>query len=117
MARCQDGKLHTPAVEERVWNDEEGIPRSRARVVKAISISLTVLALSTWICKPIARAAVSTSRKLDAVRTGSLGLTSTATRAADGTSSRSRSSRFAANSPTKKLTPVALPARPSEIGD
>ena len=38
-----------------------------------------------------------------------VGLTSTATRAAAGTSSRSSSSRFAANSPMKRLTPVRLP--------
>ena len=37
------------------------------------------------------------------------GLTSTATRAAAGTSSRRSSSRFAANSALKKLTPVRLP--------
>ena len=37
------------------------------------------------------------------------GLTSTATRIAAGTSSRRSSSRFATNSPIKKLTPVRLP--------
>ena len=37
------------------------------------------------------------------------GLMSTATRVAAGTSSRRSSSRFAANSPTKKLIPVRLP--------
>jgi hypothetical protein len=44
-----------------------------------------------------------------------VGLTSTATRVAAGTSSRNSSSRFAANSTAKKLIPVSLPpgrARP-----
>ena len=42
------------------------------------------------------------------------GLTSTATRAAPGTSSRRSSSRFAANSAVKKLTPVSC--RPAGRG-
>src|SRR5262245_30843264 len=38
--------------------------RSRTKVAKAASISRPVLALSTWICSPIARAAVSASLKV-----------------------------------------------------
>ena len=57
----------------------------------------------------MARAAGSTSLNVVSAMAALVGLTSTATRAAPGTSSRSSSSRFAANSPLKKLTPVRLP--------
>ena len=57
----------------------------------------------------MARAAASTSLNVVSVFVASAGLTSTATRAAAGTSSRRSSSRFAANSPSKKLMPVRLP--------
>ena len=59
--------------------------RSRARVAKAASISRPVLALRTWICSPMARAAGSTSLNVVSA-VGPVGLTSTATRAAPGTS-------------------------------
>ena len=56
----------------------------------------------------MARAAGSIS--LNAVSAvGLVGLTSTATRVTPGNSSRRSSSRFAANSPLKKLIPVTLP--------
>ena len=57
----------------------------------------------------MARAAARTSLSVVSVIVGLAGLTSTARRAAPGTSSRRSSSRFAANSPTKKLIPVRLP--------
>ena len=57
----------------------------------------------------MARAAASTSLNVVSVFAALAGLTSTATRAAPGTSSRRSSSRFAANSPLKKLIPVRLP--------
>ena len=61
---------------------------SRAKVAKAASISRLVLALRTRICNPMARAADCAS--LDVVsEVGPVGLTSTATRVAPGTSSRS----------------------------
>src|SRR5262249_27192069 len=82
--------------------------RSRANVAKAASMSRLVLALRVWICRPMARVAVSTS--LNTVSTfASAGLTSTATRRAAGTSSRRSSTRLAINSLLKKLMPVALP--------
>ena len=48
---------------------------------------------------------------------GSVGLTSTATRVAAGTSSRRSSSRFAANSASEKIDPCQVAARPGEAGD
>ena len=57
----------------------------------------------------MARAAGSTSLNVVSVFAALAGLTSTATRAAPGTSSRRSSSRFAVNSPLKKLIPVRLP--------
>ena len=83
--------------------------RSRTKVAKAALISRLVLALKTWICSPMARAAASTSLNVVSVVAALAGLTSTATRTAPGTSSRRSSSRFAANSAVKKLTPVRLP--------
>ena len=55
------------------------------------------------------RTAVSRSRNVVSMAVASAGLTSTATRAAAGTSSCRSSSRFAVNSPLRKLMPVALP--------
>src|SRR6266478_3918410 len=78
-------------------------------VAKAASISWLVSALSTWICNPTARAAGSTSLNVVSVFVAMAGLTSTATRAAPGTSSRRSSSRFATNSVETKLIPVRLP--------
>ena len=57
----------------------------------------------------MARAAASTSRNVASAFAALAGLTSTAIRAAPGTSSRRSSSRFAANSAVRKLTPVRLP--------
>ena len=65
-------------------------------------------ALRIWICNPVTRAAVSTPLTVDSVA-GLAELTRTAMRVALGTSSRSRSSRFAPTSPLKKLIPVRLP--------
>ena len=73
------------------------------------SISLMVLALNTWTCSPLARATAPTSLNVDSVLAVLVGLTSTAIRLAPGTSSNKSSSRFAANSPARKLIPVRLP--------
>src|SRR5262249_32543222 len=83
--------------------------RSCVKVAKAASISRLVLALSTWICNPMARAADCRSLNVVSVSTALTGLTSTAIRAAWGTITRNSSSRFAVNSPLKRLTPVRLP--------
>src|SRR5262249_33430148 len=72
-------------------------------------ISRLVLALKTWICRPMMRAAGSTSRRVASVWTVLVGLTSIATRAALGNSSRRSSSRFAANSVVRKPMPVRFP--------
>ena len=58
--------------------------RSRTKVAKAASISRLVLALRTWICSPMARAADSTSLNVVSVLAALAGLTSTATRVARG---------------------------------
>src|SRR5262249_7882793 len=60
-------------------------------------------------CSPSARAAGSNSVSMDEVFVVFLGLISTATRAAAGTSSRKSPSRLAFTSAAKKLRPVALP--------
>src|SRR5262249_34216975 len=57
----------------------------------------------------MARAADCTSRNVGSVLTAFVGLMSTATRVAAGTSLRSSSSRFAVNSALKILIPVTLP--------
>ena len=59
--------------------------RARARLTNAASISPIELALKTWICKPMARAAVSTSRSVVWVLPALSGLTSTPTRTATPT--------------------------------
>ena len=61
MARRQIGQLDAPAGEEGVGADEEGVGPLAHKVAKAASISRLVLALRTWICSPMARAAASTS--------------------------------------------------------
>ena len=65
----------------------------------------------------MARAAASTSLNVVSAFAALAGLTSTATRAAAGTSSRRSSSRFAANSSTEKIDPGQVAARPGEAGD
>src|SRR5262249_51976500 len=59
--RSQLNQLDTSGSEEGAAADESASGRSRIRVAKAASISPLVLALRTWICSPMARAAVSTS--------------------------------------------------------
>jgi hypothetical protein len=94
--------------------DARGFPKSRPTAAddpeqRSGVASWLVLALRTWICSPMARAADSTSLNVVSVFVALAGLTSTATRVAAGTRSRSISSRFATNSPLRKLIPVALP--------
>src|SRR6266545_3938449 len=81
----------------------------RTKVAKAALISGPVLALKTWTCTPIARAAGSRSLNMVSVKIVFAGLISTARRVTAGTSSRRSSSRFAANSALKILIPVRLP--------
>ena len=83
--------------------------RSRTIVPKAASISRLVLARTTCICNPMARPANCTALKVASVFATLVGLTSTATWTAAGTSSLSSSKRFATTSTLKKLIPVALP--------
>jgi hypothetical protein len=68
---------------------------------------VTVIAAGPITAAAAAKAA--STRNVDAAFVASAGLTRTATRTARGSSSCSRSSRFAANSPMKKLIPVMLP--------
>src|SRR5262244_2299746 len=83
--------------------------RSLIRVANAASSSRLVLALRTWICSPIARAAASTSLNVASVPGALVGSTSTAIRMAPGTSSRRSSNRFDASSVLKALIPDARP--------
>src|SRR5215472_8292975 len=57
-------------------------------------VGAVALALRTWICNPIARAAASTSLNVASVPGALVGSTSTAIRMAPGTSSRRSSNRF-----------------------
>ena len=61
VARRHVGQLDTPVSEEGVGSTKRASGRSRTKDAKAASISRLVLALRTWICSPIARAADSTS--------------------------------------------------------
>src|SRR6516165_9252525 len=99
----------TPGGQESVGPDVHGIGPIAPDILEGAIDLATGAGLRTWTCSPIARAAASTSRNIDAVFAVSAGLTSTATRTARGSRSCSRSSRFAANSPLKKLIPVRLP--------
>src|SRR5262244_2834191 len=83
--------------------------RSCSKLAKAASISRLVPTLRTRICNPIACAPACTSCNVLSVLVAWAGLTSTASRFAAGTISRSSSSRFAANSVNRKLIPVKLP--------
>ena len=82
--------------------------RTRTKVAKAALISRPVLALRTWMSNPIERAADCASLNVVA-ELGPVGLTSMAKRVVAGTSSRAKLSRFAINSPLRKLIPVRLP--------
>ena len=91
-------QLDAPAVEERVCANEERIgPLAHKSCESRIDLAL-VLALRTWICSPMARAAGSTSLNVVSAFRAAAGLTSTATELAAGTNSRRASSRFAADS-------------------
>jgi hypothetical protein len=59
--------------------------RSCPIVAETCSISRAVLALRTWVCTPMVRAAASTSRKVASVCDTLAGLTRTAIRMAPGT--------------------------------
>src|SRR6516225_7361530 len=106
----QLGQLGTSVDEERAGPNDEGL-RSLAHRRRERGIDLTgmVLALRIWICSPMPPTADSTLFNVDSVPAALAGSTSTAIRVAPGTSSRSCSSRFAANSIEKTLIPVRLP--------
>src|SRR5262249_5359116 len=109
MARRHVGKLHPPADEKSILANEEGVrPLAPKSCEGCIDLRL-VLALSTWSCNPMARAADCTSLNVASVLVALAGLTSTAIRATAGTSSRRSFSRFAVNSALKKLMPVGWP--------
>jgi hypothetical protein len=79
-----------------------------SRIVKAALISRLVLALRSWISKPLVRAADCESFDVLS-ELGPAGLTSTATRVAKGRNSCTSPNRFASNSAPKKLMPVKFP--------
>src|SRR5262249_18571455 len=84
---------------------------------KATSISLLVLALKTWICRPRTGAAACTSFKVRSADAGFAGLTKTAMRAALGTSSCRRPSRFRGSLLDKEIDACHVAARSGEAGD
>src|SRR5262249_45601870 len=79
------------------------------RLAKAVSISPLVLAVRTSICRPMDIAAVRTSVIVVSEIMELFGLTSTAKRAAPGSSSCKRPSCLAASSRFMEVTPVTLP--------
>jgi hypothetical protein len=84
-------------------------PRSRLHLLTMMrQLNDDAEAVRTWMCSPMARAPASTSFNVVSVVVALVGLTSTITRVAVGTSSRSNPSRFATNSELKKLIPVRL---------
>jgi hypothetical protein len=105
VERRQLGQLDAPAAQEGIAGDEEGIGPLACKSCEG-RIDLADGAEKTWICSPRARLAASTSLT---VVSALAAVTSTAIRAAPGTSSRRSSSRFAANSIVKALIPVRLP--------
>src|SRR5262245_22136359 len=109
MASRKKSQLDTPAGEEGVAADEEGVgPLEHESCESHIDLA-AVAGVENPDLHPMARAAASTSLNVASVLAAFAGLTSTATRAALGTSSRMSSSRFATNSADKKLMPVMFP--------
>ena len=102
IARAGDEKNASPAM-------KRASERSCARVTKAASISRLVVAFSTWSCSPKVRAGSCTSRNVVSVIESLVGLRSTPTRTAFGSSVCRSASRLAVTSALKKLMPVALP--------
>ena len=97
----------------RSRNNELALTKSAStrvcsRLANAVSISPLVLAARTSICQPMAKAASRASLVYGSA-VGSLGLTSTANRAARGSKSRTSPSRLAASSELKVVMPVMLP--------
>ena len=84
---------------------------------KAASISPIVVALRIWICSPMVGAACCASRNVGSAIEALAGLTSTATRAALGTSSWSSRSRLADHLGGEKIDAGCVAARPGEAGD
>src|SRR5262249_12006376 len=106
MARCQVDQLDTPAEEEGIRADEKSIWPLAHESGKGY-INLTAGAG----LEGLDSQSDSASSRFDVsyCNYGSPRSTSTATRVAVGTISRRSSSRFATNSPVRKLTPVRLP--------
>src|SRR5262249_23361392 len=87
------------------------------RLAKATSISWLLPAVSTSTCRPMTVAAACTSRINNSMLGLTPGLTSTAKRAALGSSSCRSSSRFAASATPKSVMPVTLPPGPVKVCD
>ena len=109
MARRQVDQLDAPADEKGVGADEEGVgPLAHKSCEGRIDLAAGAGVEDLDLQPHGARSRFHVSQcGLGIVALA--GLTSTATRAAPGTSSRRSSSRFAANSHVKKLIPVRLP--------
>ena len=91
--------------------------RSLASAAKAASISAMVLALKNRICRPMASAAASTSRRLAAAIVGSAGLSSTATRLIAGTTARKELQPFSRQLGREEIDSGRVATRPREARD
>ncbi len=98
VARRQVDQLDAPFGEKGVEADEQRVGPLARKSRETPSIPGLVLASSPGFAIPMARAADCTSLNVVSMAIFA-GLTSTATRAAPGTSSRRSSNRFAVNSP------------------
>ena len=61
MAAARTVKLDAPAAEKGIAADKQRVEVRAHKSCEAASISWLVVALRTWICSPMARAAASTS--------------------------------------------------------
>ena len=118
MARRQDGKLHAPAVEERVWDDEEGI-RPLARQGREGRIDL---ADGAGVERPgfAARSRAPPFPRLASwtrCAQASVGLTSTATRAGRWDQLAQQSQPLRRQLGDEKIDAGRIAARPVEAGD
>src|SRR5262249_4164770 len=110
VARRHGAQLNPSAVEKSVRADEEGIdPLAHKGCKCGIDLAAAGSVEDLDLQPEGASSRLDLFLRALASNVGWAGLTSTATRVALGTSSRSSSSRFATNSELKKLIPVRFP--------
>src|SRR5215469_16874914 len=109
VACCQGGKLRASDGEQGTGSDEKCVRPFALEWREGAPISRPFLALRTWICMPMARAADSACSNVVLAVVVLVGSTSTATRVAAGTNSRRSCNRFVTCSTEKILIPVKFP--------